>query len=95
MTSDAQIERALHQTWMQLADAPQDPIRLAVIAEYMDVPNADRDRVLLDMIRRGGVHAAPCANRKTHTQQDHDAAIRIGGEDKHLLIFEEDYLPGY
>ena len=47
------------------------------------------DETLLKMVRTGYAHLVPDSNRKVLTDEDHAAAIRIGGEDKHLMAIEE------
>lgn len=74
-----------------LADGPQDPIRLATLRTLIDTPHDLVTETLLEMTRTGFVHLVPDSNRKALTDADHEAAIRIGGEDKHLLIIEPEY----
>jgi hypothetical protein len=47
------------------------------------------DEVLLRMMKTGTVHLAPDSNRKMLTEADHEAAVRIGGENNHLIAIEE------
>jgi hypothetical protein len=42
----------------------------------------------MDMSKAGQAHLAPDPDRKALTAADREAAIRIGGEDNHLLVVE-------
>lgn len=43
------------------------------------------DATLKTMSRDGRIHLVPESNRKVLTAEDHNAAVRIGGEDNHLI----------
>jgi hypothetical protein len=84
------LESAIRTAYEELSVKSQDWVRLAKLRPRTD--GVDRglvDGVLLKMIKTGRVHLAPDSNRKVLTDEDHDAAIRIGSEDKHLLAIEE------
>jgi hypothetical protein len=51
----------------------------------VDAPRHLVDDVLRELERRPDVNLVPESNQKTLTQQDRDAAVVIGGQDKHLL----------
>lgn len=51
-------------------------------------PASEVDAVLKELSRQGRLHLAPESNRKALTDADHEAAIRVGGEDNHLLSIE-------
>src|SRR5215470_17711663 len=89
---DTDLASRIAAAWQHLASQPQEWIRLARIRALLDTPDEGQLRqTLITMIRTGMVHLAPDSNRKVLTDADHDAAIRIGGEAKHLLTFEADY----
>lgn len=46
------------------------------------------DTTLKDLSRQGKVVLAPISARATLKQRDHDAALRIGGEDNHWVTFQ-------
>lgn len=46
---------------------------------------AEQDKHLKRMSAEGKLHILPEDNRKTLTQRDHDASIRVGGEPNHLV----------
>ncbi|SMC99016.1 hypothetical protein [Kibdelosporangium aridum] len=50
-----------------------------------DITKAEVDQALKGLSRTGTAHIAPESNRKTLTAADHEAAVRIGGEDNHLF----------
>ncbi|WP_033340361.1 hypothetical protein [Catenuloplanes japonicus] len=52
---------------------------------FADVPRADLDEALKRLGREENVHLAPEDNQKTLTTAEIDAAVRSGGQDKHLL----------
>lgn len=52
---------------------------------FADVPRAELDAALKQLSREDGVHLAPEDNQKSLTAAEVDAAIRTGGQDKHLL----------
>lgn len=84
------LEELVRQVYLELGDGYQDWVRLAKIRPRLD--GADREEVdetLLKMVKGGDTHLVASANRKVLTDEDHAAAIRIGGEDKHLLAIEE------
>jgi len=80
---------AIAAAYLDLADGDQDWIRLAKLRPLVDASHADVTETLLEMVRTGYVHLVPDSNRKALTEADHAAAIRIGDEDKHLVIFDE------
>lgn len=51
---------------------------------------AEQDQHLKRMSREGKLHIVPEDNRKALRQEDHDAAIHIGGEPNHLVSLPED-----
>lgn len=86
----ADLESMIRQVYGELSIKPQDWVRLARLRPKLDgADRTDVDRVLLTMTKTGTVHLAPSSNRKALTAADHEAAIRIGSEDKHLLAIEE------
>jgi hypothetical protein len=84
------LEELIRQVYLELGDGYQDWVRLAKIRPRLD--GADRgevDETLLKMVKTGSTHLVPSSNTKVLTDDDHAAAIRIGGEDKHLMAIEE------
>ncbi|MCP2242745.1 hypothetical protein LX86_001466 [Lentzea aerocolonigenes] len=84
------LESLIRQVYLDLGDGYQDWVRLAKIRPRLN--GADREEVddtMLKMVKTGYAHLVPSSNRKMLTDEDHAAAIRIGGEDKHLMAIEE------
>jgi hypothetical protein len=54
----------------------------------LGAPAAEVDAVLKKLSSAGEVHLVPEDNRKALTAADHEAAIRIAGEDNHFVAFE-------
>jgi hypothetical protein len=65
--------------WVSLADLRQ---RLS------DLPRSDVDTALKAMISRPGVSLIPEADQSSLKERDREAAVRIGGEHKHLIAIE-------
>ncbi|MBN6034745.1 hypothetical protein [Amycolatopsis sp. 195334CR] len=84
------LESLIRQAYRALATAPQDWIRLARIRPKLNgAEKSEVDETLLEMMKTGTVHLAPDSNRSALTDADHAAAVRIGGEDKHIIAIEE------
>ncbi len=84
------LESLIRSVYLDLSDGPQDWIRLARIRPKLDsAEKSEVDETLLKMMKTGTVHLAPDSNRKVLTEADHEAAVRVGGEDKHLIAIEE------
>jgi hypothetical protein len=84
------LESLIREAYQDLLDPAQDWVRLARLRPRIDdVDRAEVDDLLLKMIKTGLVHFAPDSNTKALTEVDHEAAIRVGGEDKHLMAIEE------
>lgn len=85
------LESLIREVYYDLSVKPQDWIRLARIRPRLNgADKSEVDDVLLKMMKTGTVHLAPDSNRKVLTDADHAAAVRIGGEDLHLMAIEVD-----
>lgn len=86
----ADLETLIRAAYGELSVKAQDWVRLAKLRQKLDgAEKSEVDQVLLAMTRTGFVHLAPDSDRKTLTDADRAAAIRIGKEDKHLVAIEE------
>lgn len=84
------LESLIREVYLDLSAGPQDWIRLARIRPMLNgADKSEVDEVLLKMMKTGTVHLAPDSNRKVLTDADREAAIRVGGEDQHLIAIEE------
>jgi hypothetical protein len=84
------LESLIRKVYQELSVKPEEWIRLARIRPRTEgIDRTAIDDVLLEMIKIGGANLAPDSNRKVLTDEDRGAAIRLGTEDKHLLLIEE------
>lgn len=76
-------------TYDSLARRPGAWVRLARLrAALPGLPRPTLDAALTALFRAGLVQLAPESNRRALRPDDHDAALRLGGEDCHLLCVE-------
>ncbi len=69
-----------------LKDEPGGWVSLTRLRPFFgDVSPAAMDEALRKVSREPGVTLAPESNQKVLTDADHEAAVHIGGQDKHLL----------
>ncbi len=88
LTTD-EIESRIRTAYRKLSRSPRDWVGLVELRPMLgEASTVDVDAVLKELSRSGQVHLVPDSNRKTLTAADHAAAIRIGGEDNHLLSIE-------
>lgn len=84
--SGAGVEARIRAAYTRLAREPGTWVGLAEVRSLLrDVPRADVDATLTRLFLINGVNLIPESNQKTLTQQDRDAAVTIGDQDKHLL----------
>jgi hypothetical protein len=73
----------------ELADAPGHWVGLAELRELLTgVSRKDVDAELERMASTPGVHVRAASDQKSLTDADHSAAVRFGGDDRHLLMIE-------
>ncbi|WP_410659438.1 hypothetical protein [Amycolatopsis sp. lyj-112] len=88
LTAD-EIESRIRIAYRKLSRTPRDWVGLVDLRPMLgEASTVDVDAVLKELSRSGQVHLVPESNRKALTSADHAAAIRIGGEDNHLLSIE-------
>lgn len=84
-----ELEPHIRKAYATLASRPRDWVRLADLRAMLNgAAREDVDSVLREMSRAKQAHLVPDSNRKVLTDADHAAAIRIGGENNHLLAIE-------
>jgi hypothetical protein len=84
-----EVETHIRKAYATLTRRPKDWVRLADLRPLLNgAARKDVDGVLKDMSRARRAHLAPDSNRKTLTDADHAAAVKIGGEDNHLIAIE-------
>jgi hypothetical protein len=87
--TDPVTDKKITTLYRQLADKQGDWVRLAELRPLLNgATRTDVDAVLKNMSKAGQAHLAPDPDRKSLTAADREAAIRIGGEDNHLLVVE-------
>jgi hypothetical protein len=86
----ATAEQRVRDVYRELASRPQGWVRLSDVRERLGatLPRDEVDKALLTMTRTGRVHLSPDSDRRGLTQADHESAVRIGKEDKHLVAIE-------
>ncbi|WIX91076.1 hypothetical protein [Amycolatopsis sp. DG1A-15b] len=82
------LEDRIRVAYRELVKEPRGWVGLVDLRPKLGAPAAEVDAVLKELSRVGKVHLIPEDNRKALTAADHEAAIRIGGEDNHLLSIE-------
>ena len=86
---DLQVK--IREAYDSVARKTQDWVPLRTLRPLIKAEQADFDKALIALIRAEAAVLAPDSNRKALTDADRSAAIRVGGEDKHLLAFQADY----
>ncbi|MGW3958845.1 hypothetical protein ACWED2_03415 [Amycolatopsis sp. NPDC005003] len=84
----AGLEERIRVAYRELVKEPRGWVGLVDLRPKLGAPAADVDAVLKELSRAGKIHLVPEDNRKALTAADHEAAIRIGGEDNHFVSFE-------
>jgi hypothetical protein len=83
------VEGTVREAYRSLTREPNGWVSLADLRDKIsDVPRAAVDDALRRMARDPKVGLIPEADQSSLRPRDHDAAIRIGGEHKHLLSIE-------
>lgn len=86
-----EIENKVREIYDGLVQQPGDWAGIVDIRRQLgdQYDRAEVDSVLKQLDRSGVVVIAPESNRKALTEEDHAAAIRIGGEDNHIIMFKQ------
>ncbi|MGV9362533.1 hypothetical protein [Amycolatopsis sp. NPDC003731] len=82
------LETRIRVAYRELVKEPRGWVGLVDLRPKLGAPAAEVDAVLKELSRTGKVHLVPEDNRKALKPADHEAAIRIGGEDNHFVSFE-------
>jgi hypothetical protein len=83
------VEVLIRKAYGELADGPAAPVRLSALRdEVEDVSRKELDAELIRMADQPGVHLRAVVNQQTLTDADREAAVRLGGEDRHNLQIE-------
>lgn len=74
------LRRAYNSYATETGWAPLAPVR-----DSVDIVREQIDEILVSLFRSGEIRLIAEVNRKALLQEDHDAAVYAGGEDKHLM----------
>jgi hypothetical protein len=86
----ADLDTLIRLAYRKLAKEPKDWVRLADLRPLLNgAGTSDVDGVLKSMSRARQAQLSPDPDRKSLTAADRAAAVRIGGEDNHLIAIEE------
>ena len=87
--TQATAEDRIRDVYAKLRPRPGGWVSIAHLrAELADAPRADVDAALHTLHRTAGVSMIREENQKVLTTEDRDAAVTIGGQDKHLIAIE-------
>ena len=82
-------ETRIRAVYADLADKPGAPVRLLPLREKLsELHAAEDDAALLRLALEPGVFLEPEPKLRSLTDEDRKAAVRVGGEVKHLLSIE-------
>ena len=82
------VEKQVRAAYARLG-RPGDWVALAQLREQLpDVPRPALDAELERLAALPGVHVRAASDQKALTEDDHAAAVRFGGDDRHLLMIE-------
>lgn len=85
----ADIESAIRKAYSDLAEHDGAWVGLAPLRTRLGAfDRTDVDEALRGLAIQPGVHIIPVANLKSLTQEDREAALRLGGEDNHAIAIE-------
>ncbi|WP_322770659.1 hypothetical protein [Frankia sp. Cr1] len=84
------LDIRIRDAYRQLAERPGSWVSLTRLRSLLgDAEHDDVDTVLRRMDRSPRVNLIPEENQKTLTSEDRAAAVKIGGQDNHLLAIED------
>lgn len=83
------VETRIRKAYARLAERPYEWVSLTLLRPLLgDVPRHEVDATLRKMIGMPDVRIVPWENQKTLTPADRDAAVVIGGQEKHMILIE-------
>ncbi|SDT31633.1 hypothetical protein [Actinoplanes derwentensis] len=85
-TTDDDLESRIRQVYHSLAPEPGEWVRHTAVRQKLgDVPGEALDEVFRLLSRAEDVEMMPEINQKTLTAEDRRTAVRVGGQDTHLI----------
>lgn len=83
------VESGIVAGYRALASEPGAFVKLSELRRKLaDLPRADTDAALDRMYQAQQINMIPQSNRRDLSASDRESALRIGGEDKHLISIE-------
>lgn len=80
------VETRILSAYHTVAEDPAQFVRLADLRHQLaDMPRADVDAALDRMYRSQRINLIPQSGQRLLTAEDREAALRIGGDNKHLI----------
>jgi len=80
------LEARIEAAYQALSTGPGEFVRLRELRRRLkDISRPDVDSALAAMYQQRGVNLIPQSNQQALTDADRESALRIGGEDKHLI----------
>ncbi|MGW5745404.1 hypothetical protein [Amycolatopsis sp. NPDC003861] len=84
--SATDLEVRLRNAYVALASEPRAWVALARLRPFFaDLPKSDVDEALRRLNQAPDVNLVPEENQKSLTEADREAAVHLGGQEKHLL----------
>lgn len=85
----AAAEQQIRDVYDQLAPQRGDWVGLADVRDELGgLPRAEQDAALQELAVQPGVHVQAESNKKALSPRDREAAVRFGGDDRHMLMIE-------
>jgi hypothetical protein len=82
----ADVEARILSAYHAVAEEPAQFVKLTDLRQRLaDVPRADVDAALDRMYRSQRINLIPQSGQRLLTAEDREAALRIGGDNKHLI----------
>jgi hypothetical protein len=86
---DGDLTARVTTAYQTLAPASGELVKLCELREHLtDIPRSALDAALATMFTAGRVNLIPQSNQQALTAADREAALRLGGEQKHLISIE-------
>jgi hypothetical protein len=87
--TEAQARQAVADAYAKFAARPNELVSLVKIrTAFGDMPREEQDRILKQMVREQLIQLDPDPNTKAIPKEGKDAAVRLGGEDKHFISID-------
>ncbi|GGM80622.1 hypothetical protein GCM10010106_29110 [Thermopolyspora flexuosa] len=87
--SPEEVEKRIRAAYFELAESPGRHVPLVRLRKLLaDLPREDVDAALIRMNLQPDVFVDPQSNQKALTPEERAAAVRIGGQDSHLISIE-------